>query len=268
MQSAIKQLLIFSNFFYQVYSYREYLIQSVSRDLRKKYKRSALGYLWTMLHPLGMMLIITTVLSNLMGVSFKDYAIFFLVGLLAWNYFSSTALMSLHAIRTNSRLFSQIAIPKYIFIVSLVCSNFVNYLLAIIPLFVVMLIAGHAIPWTVILFPIVFIPLLFVTTGISLILSVSNVFYEDTLHLSEVALQALYFLSPILYSREKLPADLISWLVLNPLFCQVEFMRLIFFEGIVPDLMSFSLNLLGSLFILFCGLYIFSKSEDKFMYHL
>lgn len=257
-----------SDFFTQIYGYREYLKQSVMRDLRKKYKRSALGYLWTMLHPLGMMLIISTVLSHLVGVSFKDYSVFFLTGLIAWNYFNSTALMSLHTIRANARLFGQIAVPKYLFIVSLVCSNFVNYCLALVPLFAVMLVAGRPISWTALTFPIVVLPLFLVTIGISLILAVSNIFFEDTLHLSEVALQALYFLSPILYARDRLPPNLVQWLVINPLFCQIEFIRGIFFDGVLPDPFLFLVNLSGSLLILFAGLVIFRKAEDKFLYLL
>ena len=257
-----------TDFFVQLFGYREYLKQSVMRDLRKKYKRSALGYLWTMLHPLGMMLIIGTVLSHVMQVPFKDYAIFFLIGLLAWNYFNSTALMSLHSVRANSRLFGQIALPKYIFVMSLVASNFANYLLALAPLFLIMIVAGHAIPWTVVLFPLIVLPLVIVTTGISLILAVANVFFEDTLHLSEVALQALYFLTPVLYSRDRLPPELIKFLVLNPLFFQIEALRDVLFAGVIPDGTTYFLNLVASLCILALGLLVFRRSEDKFLYFI
>lgn len=219
-----------------------------------------------MLHPLGMMLIISTVLSHLVGASFKDYALFFLIGLLAWNYFNSTAMMSLHSIRSNARLFGQIAVPKYLFIVSLVCSNFVNYLLALVPLFLVMLITGHPVSWTVLTFPIVVLPLFLVTIGVSLILAVSNIFFEDTLHLSEVVLQAVYFMCPILYARDKLPPHLVKWLVLNPLFCQFEFLRDIFFDGTLPDPSIFLINLAGSFLVLLIGLAVFRSAEDKFLY--
>lgn len=258
----------FTEFFAQLYQYREYLQQSVIRDLRKKYKRSALGYIWTMLHPLGMMLVIGTVLSHLMGVPFKDYAVFFLIGLLAWNYFNSTALMSLHTIRSNARLFGQVALPSYIFVVSLVLSNLVNYLLASVPLLLVMVVAGHAIHWTVLLFPIILVPLVLVTTGVSLMLATSNVFYEDTLHLSEVVLQALYFLTPVLYSRDRLPAHLLWWLEWNPLFHQIEFLRQIFFYGQVPDLWLYTVNVSLSLLTLALGLFVFRRSADKFLYHI
>ena len=122
------------NFFAEIYSYREFLKQSVLRDLRTKYKRSALGYLWTMLHPLGMMIVITLVFSHIMNIAIKDYSVFLFSGLLAWNYFQSTTMMSLVSIRSNSRLLNHIPLPKYIFIVSIAASNLVNFFLSIVPL--------------------------------------------------------------------------------------------------------------------------------------
>ena len=254
------------DFFYQIYSYREYLKQSVLRDLRTKYKRSALGYLWTMLHPLAMMAILAVVFSHIMRIPVENYAVFLFAGLLPWNYFSSTSMMSIANIRANARLIGQIPVPKYIFLVSLTFSNMVNLLLAIVPLLVIMLATGRHVPWTMLLLPVVFLPIYFLTTGLSLVLSASNVFFDDTLHLAEVALQGLYFMSPILYHRELLPARLIDYLVLNPLFCQIEFMRNVIYDGTIPDLYTFGINLVASFLFLVAGLYFFKKSEDKFLY--
>ena len=256
------------DFFCQIYSYREYLKQSVMRDLRTKYKRSVLGYCWTMLHPLAMMIILSIVFSNIMRISIKDYAVFLFAGLLPWNYFNSTVLMSLNNIRQNARLIGQIPVPKYIFIVSLTFSNLVNLLLAIVPLLLVMLATGRPIHWTVFCFPAVLVPLYFITAGVALILATSNVFFDDTFHLSEVALQALYFLSPVLYSRELLPPRLVSWLIINPLFNQIECIRTIFYDGRLPDAQTFIICLGVSLLVLISGLFVFKRAEDKFLYFL
>ena len=254
------------DFFYQIYSYREFLKQSVLRDLRTKYKRSTLGYLWTMLHPLGMMTVLAVVFSNIMRIGIKDYAVFLFSGLLAWNYFNSTAMMSLNNIRANARLFSQIPLPKYIFILSLMCSNLVNFLLAMVPLLVLMLVLGHPIYWTVLALPVMLLPFLLVVVGISLLLATSNVFYDDTLHLTEVGMQAVYFLCPVLYHRDLLPAWLVKYLVLNPLFCEIEFIRGIFYDGVLPDPMTYGLNFIGALLVLITGLWVFQRAQSKFMY--
>lgn len=268
MQSLISYLKYLLDFCTQVYSYREYLKQSVIRDLRNKYKRSMFGYLWTMLHPLAMMVILAIVFSHIMRISTKDYAVFLFAALLPWNYFNSTCLMSLHSIRANARLFSQVPIPKYIFVLSIAASNLVNLLLAIVPLLVVMIVTGRSVPMTILALPVVLLPLICVTIGLSLVLATSNVFFEDTLHLSEVFLQALYFLSPVLYSRDMLPKGLVKYLTLNPLFSQIEFIRGVVYDGVLPNLEGFAINLAGSLVVLFIGLIIFKSSEDKFLYFI
>ena len=256
----------FFNFFKQIYLYREFLIQSVSRDLKNKYKRSLLGYLWTMLHPLAMMGVLALVFSNIMKLD--NYAIFLFTGLIPWNYFHSTALMSLSTIRANARLFSQVPIPKFIFVVSIVCSNLANLLFSILPLLILMLIFGGSIPWTALFFPIVLIPLIFLTTALSLILSASNVFFDDTLHLSEVALQALYFLSPILYMRSSLPEKLSGYLLLNPMSFSIESFRGLFYSGTLPNLINFCGYTAMSLLCLWLAIWIFQKVENRFLYYV
>lgn len=256
------------DFFSQMYGYREYLKQSVLRDLRTKYKRSLLGYVWTMLHPLAMMTVLAVVFSHIMRFEMKDYAVFLFAGLLAWNFFNSTALMSLHSIRANARLFEQVPVPKYIFVLSITFSNLANLFFAMVPLLLIMLATGRPIHWTVFAFPVIVIPLFLVVVGVSLLLATSNVFFDDTLHLSQVALSMLYFLCPILYNRDLLPAHLIGYLTLNPLFYQIEFIRDLFYAGTLPDPQLFLLNLAGSLVVLLVGLVIFKKAEDKFLYFL
>lgn len=253
-------------FFSQMYLYREYLIQSVMRDLRTKYKRSVLGYVWTMLHPLAMMIIIAVVFSNIMRMPMKDYAVFLFAGLLPWNYFQSTAMMSLGSIRANARLFGQIPVPKYIFIISIAFSNLVNLALAVVPLILVTLFFGRSVPATILTLPLVLLPFFCVVVGISLILATASVFFDDTLHLSEVALQALYFMCPVLYHRELLPPSVVDYLAMNPLFQHIEFIRGVFYDGVLPDPFAFAVNSGVSLLILAIGLLIFKRNEDKFLY--
>jgi len=254
------------DFFYQIYSYREFLKQSVLRDLRTKYKRSSLGYLWTMLHPLMMMGILAVVFSHIMRIDIRDYAIFLFAALLPWNFFSSSVMMSLSSVKTKARLFEQVPIPKYIFIVSIICSNLFNLVVALVPLLILMVVLNRPIPVTILAFPAIILPLCLVTAGVALALASANVFFDDTLHLSEVGLSALYFLSPVLYHRELLPASVVKWLVLNPLFCQVEFVRGLFYDGVLPDPNTYVLNVAASLGVLVFGLFVFKSSEDKFLY--
>ena len=264
----LRILSLVPNFFYEMYSYREYLIQSVQRDLKNKYKRSVLGYLWTMVHPLAMMTVLAVVFSHIMNFPTKDYAVFLFSALLPWNYFNSTSMMSLGTIRANARLFSQIPVPKFIFVLSIAFSNLANLLFALIPLFIIMIATGKEISFTALFFPIAFIPLFLVVVGVSLVFAASNIFFDDTLHLAEVGMSMLYFLSPILYDRTKLPEDLIRWLELNPIFYQIETFRGIFYAGNLPELVPYLQNLGISLLVLIFGLAIFKKAEDRFLYFI
>lgn len=255
-----------SLFFTDIVEYREYLEQSVRRDLRNKYKRSVLGYCWTVLHPLAMMSVLAVVFSSIMRMPVKDYAVFLFAGLLPWNYFNSTAMMSLGSIRHNARIFGQMAVPKYLFILSISFSNLVNLLLSVIPLVLIMLVLGRPITWTALAFPMVVVPLFCLTMGIALILATSNVFFDDTLHLAEVGMSALYFLCPIIYHRGLLPARIVDYLAANPLFVQIEFFRGLFYEGVLPDPTQYALNCLASVLVLLLGLTLFKSSEDRFLY--
>ncbi len=256
------------DFFRQIFFYREYLLQSVQRDLKNKYKRSFFGYLWTMVHPLLMMGILAVVFSQIVRIDIRHYAVFLFAGLLPWNFFNSTAMMALSSIRANARLFSHVPLPKYIFIVSIACSNLVNLFLAVIPLIVIMLLLHHSVSWAVLAAPLVLLPVIMVTLGISLILAAANVFFDDTLHLTEVAMSALYFLCPVIYHRELLPAWLLNYVALNPLFSQIEAFRALFYDGMFPDPYWYSINLAASLCILGIGLALFQKLEKRFLYYI
>ena len=107
--------LRYHEFFADIFQYHEYLRQAVARDLRKRYKRSYLGYLWSMLNPLLMIIILTLVFSNIMKNRVEDYSVFLFCGLLPWQFFSRTALGSLNAVKGNAKLISHLPIPKYLF---------------------------------------------------------------------------------------------------------------------------------------------------------
>jgi len=255
-------------FFSEIYEYREYFIQSVARDLRRKYKRSVLGYVWSMLNPLLMMIILAIDFSHIMRMNIKNYAIFLFSGSIIWTYFNYTVLASVSAIRANATIMSQVSVPNYIFPLSAAFSAIVEMFFAIVPLLLIMLFLGHKISYHILALPLVLIPLFFFTMGISLFVAVGNVFYEDTEHLTNVILNALYFLCPILYMREMLPDWLVPYLSINPLFCMIEFGHDLFFYAKYPNFSAYIYVLIVSFITLLFGLYIFNKSEKKFMYFL
>ena len=255
-------------FFSTIIGYREYLIQSVARDLRKKYKRSALGYFWSMLQPLFMMVILTLVFSHIMKSQIQNFSVFLFCAMIPWAFFDQTCHGCLNIIRANARIIDHVPIPKYVFPLSVAFYNLVNFFITLVPLFIVMLCVSHKISWTILTIPIVLIPLFFFTLGASLLLAVANVFFDDVGHLTDVVLRALYFLCPILYGREHLPVSLQKWVALNPLFTIIEDMRSVIYSGQLPALDSFGYSVIGSIVTLLVGLIVFKKASDKFIYFI
>lgn len=254
------------NFFKVIYKYREYLKQSVARDLRKRYKRSFLGYFWSMLNPLCMMIILTVVFSNLMRSNLEAYAVFLFAGQLPFTFFQTSIGSSLDSIANNMNLMKQVPVPKYIFPLAIVFSNLADFLLTIIPLFLVMFVMNVSFKASIFFLPFVLLPLFCFTVGLSLLFATANVFFKDTQHLVDVLMKAIYFLCPVLYAREQLPTWLTKWLVLNPLFTMIENMRSIFYAGELPNFPIYFISLTASLLILTIALVIFKKSESKFIY--
>lgn len=259
---------LYGNFFYSIYDYREYLKESVFRDLRKKYKRSSLGYVWSMLNPLLMMIILAVVFSSIMRGRVENYAVFLFCALLPWTYFNGTVKSCIGTIRQNAKIIDQVPIPKFIFSVSSSVYNLVDLFLAFVPLVLVMLFTGHPIPPTIVLFPMMLVPLFFISMGLGLLLAVSNVFFEDTAHLADVLLRAMYFLCPILYERDMLPPWLVKYVVINPMFGIIEGFRSLMYYGKVPSVEVYCYNLAGSVIVLGLGLYAFKKADDKFIYFI
>lgn len=256
------------DFFRQTSRYREFLKQSVARDLRKQYKRSVLGYIWSMLHPLLMMIILSAVFSQLVRMNIEHYPVFLFAGMLPFNFFSGAVVASLGSIRQYAPVLEQIKVPKYLFTVSVCTSQFVTFLLSLLPLFAVMLFLGKPVPASVLFLPIMLIPLFLFTLGVALILSAANVFFDDTQHLTTVLMQALYFVCPILYSRELLPETTLPILLLNPLFHLVEQTRDLFYAGTLPSPELFgSLMLVGTVSLVL-GLEIYRRADQRMLYHV
>jgi ABC-type polysaccharide/polyol phosphate export permease len=251
-----------------LYQYREYLKQSVARDLRKAYKRSTLGYLWSMLNPLLMMLIISSVFSVILRIQVEHYSVFLFAALMPWQYFNQTILGGLDSIRANRRIIEHLPIPKYIFILSLSFSNLANFLLALVPFIGVSLFVGKGLAWSMLALPLIILPLMMVSVGVALFFATMNVFFDDTRHLTVVLLQALYYLTPIMYGMEHLPSDLARWLQLNPMYHIIGLMRSALYFGSFPSSADLLVAYGLGVGVLMVGLAIFRSADSKFMYFL
>ena len=252
-----------------IFNYRYLVVQFVRRDILTRYKRSVLGVAWTMLNPLGTMLILTIVFSQAFGGSQEGYAAYVLSGLIAWNFFAqSSNAATLHLVWGGS-LLKKIYIPRTSFAVSATGTGLINILFSLIPLLIVMLITGVPIRWTIIFLPIPILFLAMFALGVGLLISTMAIFYADIAEMFQIALTAWMYLTPIIYSPEILPEVFRFWITrLNPMFYLVELFRMPIYYGKVPDL---SLVLIAggiSIVTLFAGWIYFTGKSDEFAYRV
>ena len=252
-----------------ILKYRYLIVQLVRRDILTRYKRSSLGVAWTMLNPLGTMLILTIVFSQAFGSAREGYAAYVLSGLIAWNFFAqSTNAATLHLVWGGS-LLKKIYIPRTSFAVSATGTGLINLLLSLIPLLLVMLIIQVPIRWTIIFLP---IPIMFLTMfalGIGLLVSTMAIYYADIAEMYQIFLTAWMYLSPVIWPPEILPEHLRFWITrLNPMFYLIELFRTPIIYGQVPDISLVLISAGIASVTLFAGWMFFTSKSDEFAYRV
>ncbi len=251
-----------------VISYRYLIFQLVRRDILTRYKRSILGIAWTMLNPLGTMLVLTIVFSRAFGTG-PGYAALVLSGLMAWNFFSQTTNAAILHLVWGGDLLKKIYVPRTVFALSAAGTGLINLLLSIVPLLVVMLIVGVPIRFSMLLLP---IPILFLTMfslGMGLLISTIAVYFADVAEMYQVILIAWMYLSPVIYPEDRLPAEVQLWISrLNPLYHLIRLFRIPIYEGRVPELSEFLISGGIALVTLLVGWIFFTRKADEFAYRI
>lgn len=245
------------------------LKELVSRDVKIKYRRSFLGILWTILNPLGMMVILTVVFSTVFRQDIENFPVYLMCGQLLFNFFSEATNMCMTAIIGNAGLISKVYVPKYFFPVSRVCSSFVNLLTSAIALIIVIVVTRTPVTWTILLavFPILYV-LLF-AIGMGMILSAVTVSFRDMIHLYGVLLTAWTYLTPIFYPITMLPQGIVSDIVqANPITKFVQMLREVVLYGQVPGVQEHLNCILPCIIVLIIGVMVFKKLQDNFILKL
>lgn len=252
----------------ELWKYRELAVILVSKELKLRYRRSILGFAWTMLNPLLTMIILSTVFSHVMRVQIDKFPVFVLSALLPWNFFAQSISGGALSIIHNESLLRNVRVPRAIFPLALVSSHLVNLLLAIIPLLLVMLVLGAEIRPAVLLLPFFLVTLWMFAAGIALALSAWTVFFRDIAQIVEVGLMALFYLTPILYPLSLLPERYVPLFLLNPLIYEVLPFRTIFYEGQVPSWEFCAASLAAGIVSFLVGLALFRRRESLFLQYL
>ncbi len=254
--------------------YRNLVLNLVVRDLKTRYKRSVLGFLWSLLNPLAMMLVFTIVFTVIMPSQIENYPIFLLCGLLPWNFFTGALMLSINSVAGNANLVKKVYFPREALPISSVGSALVNFLLGMAVLMVVLVFThAHFSPWLWLLPFVILIQTCF-TLGVALFLATVNVYYRDTLMIMDVVLLAWFFLTPVVYSIAILPSSYevmgitvnVQRLmyIINPMASLIAAYRDLLYWGYRTDLDFFLRTAITSIAVLVIGYWFFTRHSHDF----
>ncbi len=227
-----------------------------------------LGFLWTLVNPILMMITLTVVFSQLLNRGAQDYAIYLFAGILPWMLFAGTLNDCSMCIIVNENLIRKIYVPKLVFPLSRLLVNLITFVLSVVAMFLLLVPMGARFSWAMLALPLVTLLLACFAMGLGLILATLNTFFRDCGHLVGVVLQAWYFATPIIYEISALPPEVQWRFWLNPVYPFIRLYQVIIHEGRWPDLGTFSLAGVIAIAVLGVGYAAFKSHEDKLIFRL
>jgi homopolymeric O-antigen transport system permease protein len=252
----------------ETYRYRELIWALALKELKIRYKRSVLGFLWALLNPALLMLVLTLVFSTVMRFPITHYAIFLLSVLLPWTFFSQSVSYAVESIVSNGDLIKKVRVAKLVFPVAAVVSNLINLGLSLLPLALLVLAMRHPFYWTWLYLPVPLLALTLFTLGMTFFLAAANVYYRDVAHILQVVLSAWFYITPIIYSLDFIPEQYRWIFKLNPLIYVINGFRLSVYYGMLPKAQSIAASFICGFLTLFIGFAIFRKYQDDFVFYV
>ena len=259
----------------ELWQYRELLVNLTVRDLKVRYKNSALGVAWSLLNPILMMLVFTLVYTVMLGQSNRrDYAAFVLCGLLPWNFFSGSIMGGVGSVVNNGYLIKKVYFPRAVLPTSIILSNLVNFLVALPVYFGLAWLLGVRFTPYVLFLPLVVLVEMIFILGMSLLLSALNVFYRDVQQIMEVVILAWFFLTPVIWDVNILPASRVIMgvdvpvqrltYILNPMASIIAAYRDILYYGQSIGWDFFLRTAITVVVVLLFGFFIFNRLKGRF----
>ncbi|MFA5090203.1 MAG: ABC transporter permease [Candidatus Omnitrophota bacterium] len=233
----------------------------VQRNLSDKYIGSTIGIFWAVLNPLLIMCAINFVFTQIMPTRISNFPLFILSALLAWSFFANSLSEAAVSIKNNSAVLNQFVIMNEAIPLSVVLANFVNFLVGFIGLLPVFILCNTRIINSLALLPLVLLLHFVFTLGISLMVSIGNLYYKDLAQLLNIGLMFLFWLTPIFYPLESISKGHQVIMIANPATCYTLLYRAILYNGSKGDSVMWLFAFGFSLASIWLGHYIFTKKE-------
>jgi ABC-type polysaccharide/polyol phosphate export permease len=247
--------------------YRFLVSNLVARDLKVRYKRSTLGFIWVMLNPLLIMIVLTIVFSQIFRFDIPNFPMFLLSGLLLWNLYSQGTNACMAAMQGNAQIIRKLHVPPTAFIASAIGSALVNFGFALVPFFGIALVmqVTPSVTWLYIA-----VPALLTTAfsfGVGLFVGGLIIFFTDTFEIYQVLLQVYYFFTPLFYPEnflDKMPEPWQTIAHYNPMYLYIHMTRVVMLQGQIPSVDTLIPGTIAAVITLVAGWMFFTRVEDKF----
>lgn len=254
--------------FRDLFTYRFVLYNLVNTNLRARYRRSTIGFLWTLINPLFTMTILAVVFSTIYKLPFADFGIYIFSGLLPWNLILNSILNGSMSLIAAEGYLKKVYVPKMIFPIATVGVEAANFLFSLTSLFLLALFLGARASWGLLFLPLALMLTLLFILGIILIAAIITVYFRDLFHILQIVFVGLFYLVPIVYKKEFFGSDLLIVLQLNPFFYFIQLFQQIIYEARIPDAslwLTCSILMMVSLTL---GLLVFKLKEKDVIYRL
>ena len=253
------------------FKYQDLVRELVQRDLKLKYRRSFLGYLWSVLNPLLIMIVLTVIFSNIFNKSIENFPVYLFTGRMLYDFLKASTTNAMKSVTGNAALLKKVYIPKYIFTFAKVTSCMVDMVLSMGALLIVMVVTRAPFYWQFLLCPVVILQLYIFCCGLGFLLAELTVFFRDMQYIYNAMLTAWLYLTPIMYPLDALKnVKPLVFLIkgFNPLYYYVAQFRDLIYYGRLPGPRVFFGGWIIAFVMLGIGVWCFQKAKDKFILYI
>lgn len=248
----------------QLWTHRDLLSALVSQELKARYRRSILGFLWTLITPIYQIVGYTIVLKYLVGMQESNLSVKILAGLLPWTFFSVSILSSCSVILKFRGVVKKVYFPRQMLPLAVVVANLVHLGLSLLVLLVLFLVIPVRFDVTFLLLPVLVLFEVLLVAGFSFAACAAHTYFQDVEYVLQNLFQVFMFFTPVLYPASKVPAVYRSLFMLNPMAVYTEGFRSVLLENHFPDLLHFSAAAAFSVVVFVAGLVVWQRFEWRF----
>lgn len=249
----------------ELWLYREMTKNLVKRDLKSRYKGSILGFLWMLINPLFQLVIYTIVFGYILPSDIDKFYMFLFVALVPWIFFSECLNGGTTCVKSQQDLVKKIHFPRQVLPISFVASRFVNMLLSFVVIFIVIIFSGIGVnPLALLLLPVIMLLEFMMALGITFLASALTVYFRDMEHIFSVLTLAWMYMTPVLYSPERIPEELQFILYANPMSQIIIMYRDVLYYKKFPTGESMLYATIFAVVLLLIGSIVFERLQRHF----